>query len=92
MKFGTFKPIQEARKLFFRESIGSRQVTVELNEVGWIHITQFKGNGGAWGHKPIYADLSLTIEDARNLMICLSEFVPKQEEEPPTKSSEAGDE
>lgn len=91
MKFGTFKPIQEARKLLFRESIGSHQISVELNEVGWIHIRQYKGVTGMFGNTKLYADISLTTEDARNLMKCLAEFVPEQEQEPsPQDSGDAG--
>lgn len=79
LKTSTFGPIREARKLAFSESITKCAITVELNEVGWIHVRQFKGNGGLFGHTPRYSDLSLTTEDARNLIKCLTEFVPQQE-------------
>lgn len=80
LKTSAFGPIREARKLAFSESINkSRCITVELNEVGWIHIRQYVGVGGFLGHKDIYADLSLTTEDARNLIKCLKEFVPVSE-------------
>ena len=79
LKTNTFGPIREARKLAFSESITNCSITVELNEVGWINICQFKGNGGLFGHTPKYANISLTTEDARNLIRCLSEFVPQQE-------------
>jgi hypothetical protein len=74
-----FGPIREARKLFFSESISKCQVTVELNEVGWIHVRQFRGNGGLFGLTPKFAQLSLTVDDARNLVKCLSEFIPPSE-------------
>lgn len=79
MKTSPFGPIREARKLAFNESIGSKSITVELNEVGWIHIRKHVGIGGFLGHKDLYADLSLTPEDARNLIKCLQEFVPAAE-------------
>ena len=79
MKTNAFGPIREARKLAFSESILKNTITVELNEVGWIHIRQFQGNGGIFGHTPKYADLNLTTEDARNLIKCLIELVPQSE-------------
>jgi hypothetical protein len=81
MKTSPFGPIREARKLAFSESISKTTITVELNEVGWIHVRQCKGLGGLFGHTPKYADISLTTEDARNLIKCLSEFVPQGESE-----------
>ena len=79
MKTGPFEPVKEARKLYFRESIGSRSITVELNGVGWIHVRQYKGVGGIFGHKKQFADINLTTEDAINLIKCLQEFVPQSE-------------
>lgn len=81
LKTSAFGPIREARKLAFSESILKHTITVELNEVGWIHIRQFQGNGGMFGHTPKFADINLTTEDARNLMKCLSELVPQCETE-----------
>lgn len=74
-------PIRESKKLFFQESISKAAFTVELNEVGWIHLTQYKGVGGVFGHKLKYANIHLTVEDARNLIKCLEHFVPKSETE-----------